>query len=822
MTRAPAPRDHPRVPRFGLRTCGVLLSSIGLVACATRSPAAEPTSPPAVAPDRPAPYTDGSEDEALHRVFAELDDARRRSRTPGVTYVVVRRGPPPVVRTQGVVDVASGAPVTASTRFSIASLTKAFTATLVLIARDRRLLDLDTHPRQCLEGFSVRPTERDRQLVLRDLLAHTTGHARDSGAARLGATRDELVQHVQTMDPSGLDVGRVGRRYHYSNAMVAVAAACAERALGGRFEELVGLEILAPLGMRDSGFEPRSTDARGHVVHASTPPRDGTPARPERFYVQDLQVLPATAGSGGLIASGPDMARWMAYWMDLGRGHPRILSKRSPAEAILPRLGLDERHHGYGLGWGIRTRFGRRAWTHSGFRDGQRSAIAIVPDDGVAVLVLSNGSHGRFVHQANRRLLAHVLGETAEPIDLGDAPAQRPDPVPPVVPIAGRPHPIAGLYLRADLVELLTPEPPPLLRIHFDGEALTWVVDTDDPRRLVLDADGRAHHVSLDHVDDDGHGAQARPGRGLTVIRDVQGRIVGLREDTGRVWRRLETRRRAPGAPPTVKDLRATVAEAHGWERYPSLLPVACEFQMPLPWFGVDNRGRIQSDREHLLAVGTWSAGPKLVSPWFEASHAEPARPPQYHLGWYPAIPPRRDPLALDARAGLDHDPVGWTWELAHTSAVIGRITGSNDPGAHDLDLVIHGYDFGHRILDAYDADTHRLQWRKIWWRRQDGGVDRRWRVYESWIELDGVLLPGRVREGDGGRHAVRTYQDCEARVGWAPNAFDPAAVDGLRPALEPVAPLSPTAEAALALPSTSARPRPPGSPGRNRTSAAR
>lgn len=769
----------------GLRFSAVLF--LGLAACGRAGAATRPPEPTQGAPAPDPGYVDGRDDPELMEVLGQLDQARRQARVPGATYVVLRRGKTPVVHSQGVIHVGTGEPVTPDTRFAIASLTKAFTAALALHVRDEGLLELSKHPSQCLDGFKVIPEARDRTLTLRDLLAHTSGHPRDSGVIILQGTPDQLVDHVQTMDPLPAHVAEVGEGYHYSNAMFAVAGYCVERALQTPYEDALREHILAPLGMVNAGFDHGPGDAWGHVAIPAYPGGDGVAATPERFYPIAFEVDPGTPG-GRLLVSGVEMVKWMEYWRDLGRGHPRLMSPRSVADAVRPRLGLNKRNSGYGLGWGAGFPFRRRAITHTGSVFGQKSVITIFPEDQAGVLVLANGSHGQFHRVASRRLIAHVVGD--EEAKAPNLEAKPPRAAPTDVSLRrSASHPLAGLYLKVPNPDKPEPGPPIIERIVAEGDKLYLGLDRVGDRPLALDSDSRMRR--LPKVEGSTPVIDFSRGQAFSILRDRRGLVTGIRNDNGTQWIRVAE---SGGGDRATKRLRKAAFRAHGSDAYPRLLPLRTTFEKPLPWYGATSRGAVQTDRTLQTIRGSWTAG-DLARPWWRAVLAPAGEPIRLREAWRNDIVDPPDPNALDRRAMLDLDPVGWSWDTAQDSLSLGQLTLPGMDGA--VDLVIHAFRGGHLILDAYDAKTHRLAWRRLWYRPRSGQRRSEFAIFEGWAELEGVLLPTRIYEGARGRDSAQTFADYKARVVWPDDPLAPP--DGVR-APRVAVELHPNAARALAL----------------------
>jgi CubicO group peptidase (beta-lactamase class C family) len=188
-------------------------------------------------------------------------------------------------------------PLDADTRFRIGSVTKTFTAVLVMQARDEGLLDLDDPIGRHLEV----PAHGDA--TIRRLLSHTAGFQREP----FGDVWDTLVSPDAATLLADLErVERVlpnNRRFHYSNLGMAVLGILVGRLRGGAWAELVADRILTPLGLTATTAEPVAASAVGYLVDAYS-----DAAHPE----PQLDMGGASAAAQ-LWSNAADMARWAAF-----------------------------------------------------------------------------------------------------------------------------------------------------------------------------------------------------------------------------------------------------------------------------------------------------------------------------------------------------------------------------------------------------------------------------------------------------------------------------------------------------------------------------
>jgi CubicO group peptidase (beta-lactamase class C family) len=209
-------------------------------------------------------------------------------------------------------------PLDQDTRFRIGSVTKTFTAVLVMQARDEGLLDLDDPIGKHLQV----PAHGDA--TIRRLLSHTAGFQREP----FGDVWDTLVSPDAATLLADLErVERVlpnNRRYHYSNLGMAVLGILVAGLRGGTWAELVADRILTPLGLNATTAAPVDRSAVGYLVDAYS-----DAAHPE----PQLDMGGASAAAQ-LWSNAADMAKWAAFLAG-----PDIVD---PAGAVLPAGTVDE------------------------------------------------------------------------------------------------------------------------------------------------------------------------------------------------------------------------------------------------------------------------------------------------------------------------------------------------------------------------------------------------------------------------------------------------------------------------------------------------
>lgn len=225
------------------------------------------------------------------------------------------------------------------TRFRIGSVTKTFTAVLVMQCRDDGLLDLDDPVGRHLD------LPAHGELTVRRLLSHTAGLQREP----YGDVWDTL--QAPAVDKLIADLARAervlppARRFHYSNLGLALLGHAVARLRGGTWAEVLHEWVLAPLGLAATGVLPGPKAATGFLVDAYS-----DHARPE-----PPTDFGAVAPAAQLWSTASDMARWAAFLADPAALDPdgTVLRPSTLDEMRWPLTVTDETVWAAGFGLGL-------------------------------------------------------------------------------------------------------------------------------------------------------------------------------------------------------------------------------------------------------------------------------------------------------------------------------------------------------------------------------------------------------------------------------------------------------------------------------------
>jgi CubicO group peptidase (beta-lactamase class C family) len=354
---------------------------------------------------------------------SRLDELARRHQVPGASLAVLADGEVTALAT-GVLHTGTGVEATTDSLFQIGSISKAYTATVLLRLVDQGLASLDTAVVEVLPDFRTADPEVSSQVTLRHLLCHTSGINGDF-FHDTGRGDDCLARYVQAC--ADLEQSHpLGATFSYCNSGFVILGRVIERLTGKVWDEALAEQLVAPLGLRHTWTLPedvlRFRAAIGHVTSSS-----GDQPRPAPSW-----YLMRSLGPAGLVcATASDVVAFAAMHLAGGAAPDgtRVLSASSVSEMQRSQVDVPNPYSmadHWGLGWALSDWGGRRVFGHDGDTVGQSAFLRIVPDAGVAVALLTNGDRtGAFYHE----VLTELLGELCDlalpaPLEPPASPAQ--------------------------------------------------------------------------------------------------------------------------------------------------------------------------------------------------------------------------------------------------------------------------------------------------------------------------------------------------------------------------------------------------------------
>jgi CubicO group peptidase (beta-lactamase class C family) len=315
-----------------------------------------------------------------------LDAAIATHEVPGATLGVLS-GDEVSLFAGGVINNNTGVETTTDTLFQIGSITKVWTASLVMMLVEEGVLDLDAPVVTYLPEFVVADPDVTARVTLRDLLSHRSGIGGDH-IIDTGRGDDVLERYVATC----ADIGQehdLGATMSYCNTGFSVIGRVIEKVTGKGWDRVLRSRLVRPLGLTHTNTLPEEAllfrTAVGHLPKGQVAP---------------VWVLPRSAGPAGLInASAADLLTFARLHLDDGRAPDgtQLLSADSVARMQEAQIDVPDPHtlgNQWGLGWILFDWGGRHGYGHDGATLGQRAYLRVFPDARLAVCLLTNGGNG--------------------------------------------------------------------------------------------------------------------------------------------------------------------------------------------------------------------------------------------------------------------------------------------------------------------------------------------------------------------------------------------------------------------------------------------
>ncbi|KRF11536.1 hypothetical protein ASG90_17585 [Nocardioides sp. Soil797] len=259
-----------------------------------------------------------------------------------------------------------GREVGTDTPFLIGSVAKTMTATVVMKLQSAGKLSLDDHVSDHLDFL------RGSDPTIEQLLTHTAGFSSADGLS----VADRHDNDPGAVERAVRDLEHTGTtgEYEYTSADFLVLGAVVEAVTAKPYAEVLENQLLTPLGM----------DATGATAAAA----EALPPGHRLWWGRPVEFDPDFDESGtpyaSVITTLSDLTRYARAQLGVSKGLPAAI--RDPMQR--PHVESSRDH--YGLGWSITEVDGTRIVHHTGATPGYFTHVLLVPEEGVAVVLLAN------------------------------------------------------------------------------------------------------------------------------------------------------------------------------------------------------------------------------------------------------------------------------------------------------------------------------------------------------------------------------------------------------------------------------------------------
>jgi len=383
-----------------------------------------------------------------------------RHRVPGAVLGILRVGDgadETCVAAYGLLNKETGVETTDDSVFQIGSMTKVWTATVVMQLVDEGKLDLDAPVVDVLPELRLSDPDVTARLTMRHLLTHTSGI--DGDVFTDTGRGDDCLERYVALLAEAAQNHPLEATWSYCNSGFSLAGRVIEKLTGGTWDAAIKERLIGPLGMTHTGTLPEEALLhRAAVGHVS---ENGS--EPERAAAW---ALPRALGPAGLVNStAADVLAFARMHLAGGAAADgtRILSEGAVSAMTEHQADLPDKYtlgDSWGLGW---IRFGwdgRRLVGHDGNTIGQAAFLRVLPDEGLAVTLLTNGGNARDLYEELYREIFRELAGIDMPHPLA----------PPGEPVRVDAAPHVGTYERAGArLEVFAGADGPVLRTTVTG-----------------------------------------------------------------------------------------------------------------------------------------------------------------------------------------------------------------------------------------------------------------------------------------------------------------------------------------------------------------
>ena len=331
---------------------------------------------------------------------ARLNELATDANVPGAALGIWSDGQE-ILAAHGVLNAATEVPVTTDSVFQVGSITKLWTATMIMQLVDEGLLSLDTTVSGVLPGTRLGTADVGDQVTVRHLLTHTSGI--DGDVFTDTGRGDDCVERYVALLAEVPSVFTPGATYSYCNSGYVLLGRIIEVIDGRSWDESLRERLTGPLAATQTVTLPEEAILRRAAVGHQ---RCGTPVH--------VWGLPRSIGPAGLITATPgDLLTFARLHLDGGitADGKRLLSEaavtamRSACVAI-PEFSAPG--SAIGLGWRL-SRWGNRTVVgHDGDTIGQSAYLRIDPEAGIAACLLTNSAESESLY---REVFSEVFGD---------------------------------------------------------------------------------------------------------------------------------------------------------------------------------------------------------------------------------------------------------------------------------------------------------------------------------------------------------------------------------------------------------------------------
>ncbi|MEW5938882.1 MAG: serine hydrolase domain-containing protein [Chloroflexota bacterium] len=313
----------------------------------------------------------------------------KRLRVPGVAVGVWHKG-----RERragfGVTSVENPLPVTPDTLFQTGSITKTYTATLLMRLAEQGALDLDTPVRKYISELKLSDESVAERVTTRHLLTHIGGWVGDyfNDFGNGDDANALMVKDIAKL-PQVMPLGKI---WSYNNTGFNIAARLVEILTGKCYERAAQEMLLDPLGLTMTFFYPSDLLFTHRFVVGHH--REGRKTLVSRPWA----IGRAGNGVGGVVSNVSDLLAYARFHIGDGKSPKgkRVISQKSLLAMRAPQVNAGGRGE-MCIAWFRREVEGLVFFGHGGATHGQQAYLFFIPEKDFALAILANSDEGGII-----------------------------------------------------------------------------------------------------------------------------------------------------------------------------------------------------------------------------------------------------------------------------------------------------------------------------------------------------------------------------------------------------------------------------------------
>ena len=334
---------------------------------------------------------------------------------PGVAVAIIKDGEVVMSKGFGVIEHGKKAKVTPDTLFGIASNTKAMTAALLASLVDEGKLTWRTKVIDIIPEFQMPDAYVTREFTIIDLLSHNSGLGLGAGDLMIWPqttlTNADVIKGLKHLP----QVSSFRSEFAYDNLMYVIAGEVIAKITGKSWQANIKETIFQPLGMKNTKAKFSLISKSNRNVARAHVPLDG------KLNVVGGDFLEQFSSAGSVASSVNDMSLWLKAQLNKGAygDNEKLFSERQShnmwqMRTILPVSAAATENNkthfsGYGLGWFLNDYHGVKLIHHSGGILGMVSKVVLVPEENLAMVILTNQQSGYAFNAIYHQILNEYL-----------------------------------------------------------------------------------------------------------------------------------------------------------------------------------------------------------------------------------------------------------------------------------------------------------------------------------------------------------------------------------------------------------------------------